>query len=759
MEDETYIYQGVEFTRQELEEKYGDRTDEAIEKHFQVKKKELQQVTSPVFTEPSETPLEGIDLKAQQSISIGKVFEEIDRIKARRERQEEYNEKVVAGGGQPTLFEYGESEEVADLIKRGRGDLITPEMLERSRKATAGVGGSPKQIEEDRRLYNEQGVFRKTGAQLEREDYTPEVLSYVNENYRKATGDNRNLVFINEDDEIVYDDDAIIRLTLESDEAEKWFSETVKRETQRKEKEGALGRTYEALSDATKTLLNGINIFSSEEEDNRKAFFRNLSNQASLNAQLADIEFNKSYSELTQDEINEIDNLKAKGVSENFKDWWATGRQGSLDAGFAMGYNSVLANAPQIGLMIASSRLRVPTPLKPIAAGLRGTKAGNVAKNVLGAARASKMANYKLPVGSALLGLSAAGQKYNQIYDNPHLTDSEKMFMAVETGVVELALEAAGAGVERRFASALRGFGRKAATDGTVKAIKSASARQLTNSLKSIPKGILTEAAEEMLAGLNEVALDRIFLDKDTFNRYEIIDQGIIGGAFGGGMSIAGTMLKLPSYIGSVKNSSKRAKLLRQIAEDRTLVLSGSLEEDATRDIQDRIQRNIDKVLEMDAMDAEKYSNFSEDDVLETIKLNEEISLIRDNINQENEKTNPSPERVDALEEKLIEANDKRKEIEAKYDIKTEEQAPSTEQEREAAVEAQPDTEASEAAVETGRAVQLDEETQGELDDVMRDADFTVSEQETPTRASKTDAYADEDVQGGIINLIKTKGW
>jgi hypothetical protein len=758
MEDETYIYQGVEFTRQELEEKYGDRTDEAIEKHFQVKKKELQQVTSPVFTEPSETPLEGIDLKAQQSISIGKVFEEIDRIKARRERQEEYNEKVVAGGGQPTLFEYGESEEVADLIKRGRGDLITPEMLERSRKATAGVGGSPKQIEEDRRLYNEQGVFRKTGAQLEREDYTPEVLSYVNENYRKATGDNRNLVFINEDDEIVYDDDAIIRLTLESDEAEKWFSETVKRETQRKEKEGALGRTYEALSDATKTLLNGINIFSSEEEDNRKAFFRNLSNQASLNAQLADIEFNKSYSELTQDEINEIDNLKAKGVSENFKDWWATGRQGSLDAGFAMGYNSVLANAPQIGLMIASSRLRVPTPLKPIAAGLRGTKAGNVAKNVLGAARASKMANYKLPVGSALLGLSAAGQKYNQIYDNPHLTDSEKMFMAVETGVVELALEAAGAGVERRFASALRGFGRKAATDGTVKAIKSASARQLTNSLKSIPKGILTEAAEEMLAGLNEVALDRIFLDKDTFNRYEIIDQGIIGGAFGGGMSIAGTMLKLPSYIGSVKNSSKRAKLLRQIAEDRTLVLSGSLEEDATRDIQDRIQRNIDKVLEMDAMDAEKYSNFSEDDVLETIKLNEEISLIRDNINQENEKTNPSPERVDALEEKLIEANDKRKEIEAKYDIKTEEQAPSTEQEREAAVEAQPDTEASEAAVETGRAVQLDEETQGELDDVMRDADFTVSEQETPTRASKTDAYADEDVQGGIINLIKTKG-
>ena len=713
MEDETYIYKGVEFSRQELEDKYGDRTDEAIEKHFQVKKKELQQATSPVFTEPSETPLEGIDLKAQQSISIGKVFEEIDRIKARRERQEEYNEKVVAGGEQSAMFKY--DPDMSEEEYQKMSNLLT------------GTGGSPKQIEEDRRLYNQQGVFRKTGAQIEREDYTPEVLSYVNENYRKATGDNRNLVFINEDDEIVYDDDAIIKLTLESDEADKWFSETVKRETQRKEKEGALGRTYEALSDATKTLLNGINIFSSEEEDNRKAFFRNLSNQASLNAQLADIEFNKPYSELTQDELNEIDKLKAKGVSENIK-------EGNVDAGLAMGYNSVLANAPQIGLMIASSRLRVPTPLKPIAAGLRGTKAGNVAKNVLGAARASKMANYKLPVGSALLGLSAAGQKYNQIYDNPHLTDSEKMFMAVETGVVELALEAAGAGVERRFASALRGFGRKAATDGTVKAIKSASTRQLTNSLKSIPKGILTEAAEEALAGLNEVALDRIFLDKDTFNPYEILDQGIIGGAFGGGMSIAGTMLKLPSYIGSVKNSGKRAKLLRQIAEDRTLVLSGSLEEDATRDIQDRIQRNIDKVLEMDAMDAEKYSNFSEDDVLETIKLNEEISLIRDNINQENEKTNPSPERVDALKEKLVEANKQREEIEAKY-----------------AVEAKPDT-------ETGGAVQLDEETQGELDDVMRDADFTVSEQEAPTRASKTEAYADEDVQGGIINLIKTKG-
>lgn len=105
---------------------------------------------------------------------------------------------------------------------------------------------------------------------------------------------------------------------------------------------------------------------------------------------------------------------------------------------------------------------------------------------------------------------------------------------------------------------------------------------------------------------------------------------------------------------------------------------------------------------------------------------------------------------IKAVEEQLIKV--------ISNDIKTEEQVPSTEQEREATVEAQPDTEAGEAAVETGRAVQLDEETQGELDDVMRDADFTVSEQETPTRASKTDAYADEGVQGGIISLIKTKG-
>ena len=41
---------------------------------------------------------------------------------------------------------------------------------------------------------------------------------------------------------------------------------------------------------------------------------------------------------------------------------------------------------------------------------------------------------------------------------------------------------------------------------------------------------------------------------------------------------------------------------------------------------------------------------------------------------------------------------------------------------------------------------------------VMGDADFTVSEQEAPTREIKTDAYADGGVQGGIINLIKTKG-
>ena len=39
MEEEVYIYEGVEYTREELEAEYGDRVDEAIETYFEVKKK------------------------------------------------------------------------------------------------------------------------------------------------------------------------------------------------------------------------------------------------------------------------------------------------------------------------------------------------------------------------------------------------------------------------------------------------------------------------------------------------------------------------------------------------------------------------------------------------------------------------------------------------------------------------------------------------------------------------------------------------
>ncbi len=297
-------------------------------------------------------------------------------------------------------------------------------------------------------------------------------------------------------------------------------------------------------------------------------------------------------------------------------------------------------------------------------------------------------------------------------------------------------------------------------TAATFNKIAREEAKGLKGFVERVGTGFLSEAET---GGLQQLAADAVEQSMNMIKGKEIFDPKTAGEiaydaiyaavqeGIGGGIisTVVGGTSKPQMTLEEKKQVIEFVETLPDLEDVKDYIVEnakgGNIERGAAKRSYDTIKNYKEALSKIPDGLSEDNKVEALDLVLEKQKLQKQAEGLDSSIREK--LIDPQ---IKAVEEQLVKV--------ISNDIKTEEQVPSTEQEREATVEAQPDTEASEAAVETGRAVQLDEETQGELDDVMRDADFTVSEQETPTRTSKTDAYADEGVQGGIINLIKTKG-
>ena len=365
----------------------------------------------------------------------------------------------------------------------------------------------------------------------------------------------------------------------------------------------------------------------------------------------------------------------------------------------------------------------------------------------LGAALAVGLATRNPELGmsvyAGIAGANAGAAKYAELISDPTMSETAKVLSSVAVGVTE-------AVASRVFTGGTQSLIRRLGAEGVKRNMPKGILSQARAYGLPLTKGIADEALEEGFAqGFESFIVDHVIRGEE-FNPYAVADAMIIGATMGGSVTSA---TLLPSYRGSYKTAKRRAEIGREIKRINNTIKSGNLSDAEQEAANNKIFNLKKEANNLRKEDAILYKDMSREDTEEVIRLNRRISLNRDRAIESR-----TEEGKNLILGEIKSDLDKKKAIEQKYDSKTEEQVPSTEPGREAAVEAQPDTEASEAAVETGRAVQLDEETQGELDDVMRDADFTVSEQETPTRTSKTEAYADEGVQGGIINLIKTKG-
>jgi len=365
----------------------------------------------------------------------------------------------------------------------------------------------------------------------------------------------------------------------------------------------------------------------------------------------------------------------------------------------------------------------------------------------LGAALAVGLATRNPELGmnvyAGIAGANAGAAKYAELISDPTMSETGKVLSSVAVGLTE-------ALASRVFTGGTQSLIRRLGAEGVKRNMPKGILSQARAYGLPLTKGIADEALEEGFAqGFESFIVDHVIRGEE-FNPYAVADAMIIGATMGGSVTSA---TLLPSYRGSYKTAKRRAEIGREIKRINNTIRSGNLSDAEQEAANNKIFSLKKEANNLRKEDAILYKDMSREDTEEVIRLNRRISLNRDRaIDSRTEEGKNLIKGEIALDIKQKEA------IEKKYDSKTEEQVPSTEQAGEAAVEAQPDTEAGEAAVETGRVVQLDEETQGELDDVMRDADFTVSEQEAPTRTSKTEAYADEGVQGGIINLIKTKG-
>jgi len=132
MEDEVYIYEGNEYSRKELEDEYGDRIGEAIEK-FGFKKKD--ETISQDSTEPSTTLSEDID---EEEFSRNRAARDIiNSIEKSYDRSENYSNFVKDFGVQNKEsvkdFDYNESDffglSPADVSIAKRNKILADETL------------------------------------------------------------------------------------------------------------------------------------------------------------------------------------------------------------------------------------------------------------------------------------------------------------------------------------------------------------------------------------------------------------------------------------------------------------------------------------------------------------------------------------------------------------------------------------------------------------------------------------------------------
>ena len=217
--------------------------------------------------------------------------------------------------------------------------------------------------------------------------------------------------------------------------------------------------------------------------------------------------------------------------------------------------------------------------------------------------------------GAALLGTSAAGNKYAQIQDDPTLSSEEKAMYSLAIGAAEGLAEY----MFRTDVSQIRrAFGKKETLDEFKNVLK----QQLKK--ETLLKSTLEEGGEELVVGVVDLLIeDGLRGNFDNWNAdavLELADAALVGGIMGGGVH---TVTRGVNALGSSKNERKQSEIKSDINTLNKKKKNAT--EDQKRVIDELIEEKVGELININTEDSEFYSNFSNEDIKEIISINKDI--------------------------------------------------------------------------------------------------------------------------------------
>ena len=232
---------------------------------------------------------------------------------------------------------------------------------------------------------------------------------------------------------------------------------------------------------------------------------------------------------------------------------------------------------------------------------------GQIAKSAFllfsGATEAIPSVALAATTGVGTVAVSAGGNKYREIENNPAYSPSEKLLFATAAGIVE--------GLAEKMGGAdLAAFRKIFSTQASTEAYKQFFIQSVKASdiYKQIAKGGLEEGFEEALVNSFDQMVAGVKEGK-PFEVNKLVDDFLVGMVAGGGTIVTANGM---SARGSIKNEKARAKNAQQIKDLQDKKKEASQEQ--VNVIDDMIKKNISSLRTLIDQDVEFFGKFSTED-------------------------------------------------------------------------------------------------------------------------------------------------
>jgi len=300
--------------------------------------------------------------------------------------------------------------------------------------------------------------------------------------------------------------------------------------------------------------------------------------------------------------------------------------------------------------------------------------------------------------GLVALGATAAGSAFNEVSQDDRYTDIEKVLYATGVGLAEYA-------TEKIFASDLKAV---RAIFGSAEDVASMSKKDFGDMLFSkfpaLARQPLEEGMEEAIVATTQEVLQKV-LAGDKVDYMNIAESAFVGSAMGGGTGALRTVINGPSALLQTPIFKDRIEIRNKISEINELISDPSVSDTEKELLKTRLNDYVAKEKKIQKDAEAHYSNYSEEDLKQTVKLNQTISNGMKEYN-----TLTSTEAKAQLVTDIKSAFAEKAKIEQKYDSQAQQQVPGPVVEGQTVEQAQPVEGAGTQETQTGGVLQTPQE-------------------------------------------------